>query len=85
MLTLFMVLSSEVMTTKLKSQVGSRSNNHYSYIAVVRELFTLSFWDPTVSVTEVTGTAPIFYPGAPMLDGSLEAAGFVSVLWRQSK
>lgn len=36
-----------------------------------------------VSVTEVTGSTPIFYPGASVLDGSLEAAGFVSVLWRQ--
>ena len=35
-----------------------------------------------MSVTEVTGTTPIFYPGAPVLDGSLQAAGFVSVLWR---
>lgn len=35
------------------------------------------------SVTELTGNTPIFYLGAPVLDGSLEAAGFVSVLWRQ--
>lgn len=83
MLALFMVISSEVMTAKLKSRGGSRSNNHYSYVAVVRELFILSLRNPTVSVTEVTGTTPIFYLGAPALDGSLEAAGFVSVLSRQ--
>lgn len=82
---LFIVISSEVITTKLKPHVGSRSNNHYSYIAGVRELFILSLWDPAVSVTEVTDTAPIFYMGAPMLDGSLEVAGFVSVLWRQNR
>lgn len=37
----------------------------------------------TVSVTEVTGSTTIFCPGASVLDGSVEAAGFVSVLWRQ--
>lgn len=49
----------------------------------MRWLFILSLWSPNVSVTQVTGTIPIFYLGAPVLDGSLEAAGFVSVLWRQ--
>lgn len=38
-----------------------------------------------VSVTELTGNTAIFYLGAPMLVGSHEAAGFVSVLWRQRK
>lgn len=37
--------------------------------------------NPTVSVKEVTGTTPIFYLGTPVVDGSLEATRFVSVLW----
>ncbi len=39
----------------------------------LRDLFILSLWNPAVSVTEVTGTTPTFYSGAPVLDGSLEA------------
>lgn len=67
------------MTTKFKSHAGSMSNNYYLY-ARADSLFSPS---GAVSVTEVTGSTPIFYPGASVLDGSLEAAGFVSVLWRQ--
>lgn len=76
--------SSQVMTTKsLSSKQVAGSNNHYSHVAMERELFILSLQGPTLSATEVTGTTPIFYPGAGVLDGSLEAAGFVSVLRRQ--
>lgn len=71
------------MTRKFTSRADNRSNNHYSHVEVVRGLFIPSLWSLNVSVTEVTGTIPIFFLGAPLLDGSLEAAGFVSVLWRQ--
>lgn len=56
-------------------------NNYYLCAIVVRELFSLL--SGPVLVDELTGNTPIFYLGAPVLVGSQEAAGFVSVLRRQ--
>lgn len=78
-----MVTSLEVMTAKFKSHGYSRSNNHYSYSAGVRAMFFFFFPSGVVSVTELSGNIPISYPGAPVVDGSLKTAGFVSVLLRQ--
>lgn len=67
---------------KFDSLGGTRCNNQYLCAAMARELFILSFCNPTVS-NKGDWHNTYFLSRCSVPDGSLEAAWFVSVLWRQ--